>query len=359
VIYFILLWLAVQGESPQAAQHMQAGIDADKQRQFEVAIREFRKVTELDPKLTAGFVNLGEVYMETHDYASAIAPLKHALELSPDLVAAHQLLGYALLAQGYAAEAIPHLERAKEQAALGIAQLETGQLPEAVANLRAALKARPNDPDLLYYLGRASGLLSKQTIDTLLAAYPDSARAHQATGENYFVLRRMPDAEKEYREALRERPDTPGIHLELGLVYAGASQWAQAEQEFRAETKLQPGNAEAAFRLGDALLREGQAHTARAELERANRLQPGMPETLYSLGKAASLDNDAATAQKAWADMLNIEKEGPLAAQAHFGLAALYRKRGNAAQAEREMQEFQRLQGTQESTDKQIPSSRK
>ena len=344
MIYSILLWLAMQGASPQAAQHLQAGIDADKQRQFEVAISEFRKVTELDPKLTAGFVNLGEVYMEVHDYASAIAPLKHVLELSPDLPAAHQLLGYALLAQGYAAEAIPHLERAKEQAALGIAQLETGQLPEAVNNLRAALKSRPNDPDLLYYLGRASGLLSKQTIDTLLATYPDSARAHQSMGENYFVLRRMPDAEKEYREALRQRADTPGIHLELGLVYAGASQWAQAEREFRAETKWQPGNAEAAFRLGDALLREGEAHTARAELERANRLQPGMPETLYSLGKASSLDNDPVSAQKAWSDLLNIEKDGPLAAQAHFGLAALYRKQGNVAQAEREMQEFQRLQ---------------
>lgn len=261
--------------------------------------------------------------------------------------AAHQLLGYALLAQGYAAEAIPHLERVKEQAALGIAQHETGQLPEAVTNLRATLKTRPNDPDLLYYLGRASGLLSKQTIDTLLAAYPDSARAHQAMGESYFVLRRMPEAGKEYTEALRQRPDTPGIHLELGLVYAGASQWAQAEQEFRAETKLQPGNAEAAFRLGDAVLRQGNAHAARAELERSNRLQPGMPETLYSLGKAMSLDGDAAAAQKAWSDLLNIEKEGPLAAQAHFGLAALYRKQGNAAEAEREMREFQRLQGSQ------------
>lgn len=346
MIHSILLWLAVQGASPQAAQHLQAGIDADKQHRFEVAIGEFRKVTELDPKLTAGFVNLGEVYMETHDYASAIAPLKHALELSPELPAAHQLLGYALLAQGYAAEAIPHLERVKEQAALGIAQLETGQLAEAVTNLRAALKARPNDPDLLYYLGRASGLLSKQTIDTLLSAYPDSARAHQAMGENYFVLRRMPDAEKEYAEALRERPDTPGIHLELGLVYVGASKWPQAEQEFRAETRLQPGNAEAAFRLGDALLRQGNAHAARVELERSNRLQSGMPETLYSLGKAASLDGDAPAAQKAWSDLLNIEKEGALAAQAHFGLAAVYRKQGNAALAEHEMQEFQRLQGT-------------
>src|SRR5260370_25543246 len=303
-------------------------------------MKEFRRVTGVGPKLPTGFVNLGEVYMETHDYTSAIAPLKHALELAPDLPAAHQLLGYALLAQGYAAEAIPHLERVKEEAALGIAQLETGQLPEAVANLRAALKVRPNDPDLLYYLGRASGLLSRQTIDTLLATYPDSARGHQAMGENYFVLRRMPEAEKEYAEALHQRPDTPGIHLELGLVYAGASQWTQAEKEFRSETKLQPGNAEAAFRLGDALFRQGNAHAAQVELERSNRLQPGMPETLYSLGKAASLEGDAGAAQKTWSELLNIEKEGPIAAQTHFRLAALYRKHGNAAQAEHEMREF-------------------
>jgi tetratricopeptide (TPR) repeat protein len=227
---------------------------------------------------------------------------------------------------------------------LGIAQIQTGQLAEAVANLQAALAARPNDPDLLYYLGRASGLLSKQSIDTLLAAYPDSPRAHQAMAENYFVLRQMPEAEKEYREALRLRPDVPEVHLELGEVYAGAFQWAKAEEEFRAQTKLQPGNAEAAYRLGTALLEQGKAHEARAELLRADKLMPDMPETLYSLGKAASLEGDGAAAEKAWAKLLSIEKDTSLAAQAHFALANLYRKQGKTAAAQREMQEFQRLQ---------------
>ena len=223
-------------------------------------------------------------------------------------------------------------------------QIQTGQLPEAVANLQAALAERPNDQDLLYYLGRASGLLSKQSIDTLLAAYPDSARAHQALAENYFVLRQMPEAEKEYREALRLRPDTPELHLELGEVYAGAFQWAKAEEEFRAQAKLQPGNAEAAYRLGTALLEQGKAREARAELVRADKLMPDMPETLYSLGKAASLDGDTATAEKEWTRLLSIEKETPLAAQAHFALAGLYRKQGKTAAAQHEMQEFQRLQ---------------
>jgi tetratricopeptide (TPR) repeat protein len=340
----ILLWFAWQVASPQAAQHMQAGIAADKQRQFDVAITEFKQVTELDPLFADGFISLGQAYMESGDYGSAIPVLKHALELNPDLPPAHQLLGYALLAQGYAGEAIPHLERSPDKTALGIAEIQTGQLPEAVASLQAALAAHPDDPDLLYYLGRASGLLAKQSVDTLLGAYPDSARAHQAMAENYFVLRRMPDAEKEYREALKLRPGLPEAHLALGEVYAGAFQWAKAEEEFRMQAKLQPGNAEAAYRLGDALLEQGKAHEARAELLRADRLMPEMPETLYSLGKAASLEGDAASAEKAWTKLLSIEKQSSLAAQAHFGLAGLYRKQGKTAEAQHEMQEFQSLQ---------------
>ena len=340
----LILYFAWQMAWPQAAEHMQAGIAADKQRQFDVAIREFKQVTELDPSFADGFISLGQAYMESGDYGSAIAPLKHALELNADSLPAHQLLGYALLSQGYAGEAIPHLERAPDKTALGIAEIQTGQLPEAVANLRAALAAHPNDPDLLYYLGRASGLLSKQSVDTLLAAYPDSARAHQAMAENYFVLRRMPDAEKEYREALRLRPGLPEAHLALGEVYAGASQWAKAEEEFRIQAKLQPGNAEAAYRLGEALLEQGKAREARAELLRADRLMPEMPETLYSLGKAASLEGDAAAAEKAWTKLLSIEKQSSLAAQAHFGLAGLYRKQGKTAEAQHEMQEFESLQ---------------
>ena len=342
----IVLYLAWQIASPQAAEHMQAGMEADRQHQFDVAIREFKQVTELDPALPDGFISLGQAYLENGDYGSAIPPLKHALELNADLLPAHQLLGYALLAQGYAAEAIPHLERAPDKTALGIAEIQTGQLPEAVANLQASLAAHPNDPDLLYYLGRASGLLAKQSIDTLLAVYPDSARAHQAMAENYYVLRRMPDAEKEYREALRLRPGLPEAHLALGEVYAGAFQWGKAEEQFRMQAKLQPGNAEAAYRLGEALLEQGKAHEARTELLRADRLMPEMPETLYSWGKAASLEGDAAAAEKAWTKLLSIEKQTSLAAQAHFGLAGLYRKQGKIAEEQHEMQEFQSLQNS-------------
>ncbi len=343
---FLFAWLAWQTGTSDVTQHMQAGIEARKQHKVDTEIAEFRKATELDPASADAYFNLGAACMEKQDYSEAIAPLKRALQLSPDLAVAHQFLGYALLAQGYAVEAIPHLQRVGALDALGIAHIEVGQLNEAVVNLSAALSKHPNDPDLQYYLGHASGLLSKNSIDTLLAMHPDSARAHQALAENYFVLRQMPQAEKEYLEALRLRPDLPDLHLELGQVYANSAQWPKAETEFRAEAKLRPGSAEAAYRLGTALLQEGKSHDALVELKRANELKPEMPETLYSLGKAALLDGDGSTAEQSWLKVVELEKDTSFAAQSHFGLAGLYHKQGKTAQAQREMQEFQRLQST-------------
>ena len=337
--------LALQQASPSPAlQHLHAGVEANQSGQLDQALAEFQKASELDPKLAAAFVDLGAVFIEKRDYAAAIPPLKRALELSPDIEGGHRLLGFALLAQGYASEAIPHLEKAHEDDTVGIALLEAGKLPEAFAALQKSLAKNPNDPDLLYYYGRAAGLLSKQVFDDLEARFPDSARAHQMMAEDYAALRELPSAEREFNEALKLRPQTAGLHLDLGELYARAQQWDKAEEQFRLEAELQPGSAFAAYRLGESLLQLGKFHEARKALAHSNELKPDMPETLYQLGKAESLDNDNAAAQKSWAHLLSLESDTPLAAQAHFGLAGIYRKQGKATEAEHEMEQFRKLQ---------------
>src|SRR6266404_1894994 len=109
----LVLWFAFQIPVSEMVQHVQAGLEARRQGRLAEATVEFKKVIELEPTQAAGFVNLGSVYIESHEYGSAIAPLKRALELDGTLIGAHQMLGYALLAQGYSAEAIPHLEQAQ------------------------------------------------------------------------------------------------------------------------------------------------------------------------------------------------------------------------------------------------------
>ena len=348
---FLSILLVLQASMSPALQHFHAGVEAEKSGQLDTAVAEFRQATELDPKLATAFADLGAVYLEKHEYAAAIPPLKRALELSPDLEGAHRVLGYALLAQGYATEAIPHLEQAHAEDALGIALLEADKLPEALAVLQKALAQNPDDPELLYYYGRTAGLLSKQTFDELEARFPNSPRAHQMMAQDYAVLRDVPNAEREFFEALRLRPQTAGLHLQLGELYARAQQWDKAEEQFRLETGIQPGSPEAFYRLGEAQLQLGKFHEAREALVYSDQLRQDMPETLYQLGKAAAMDGDNTMAQKCWQHLLTLEKDTPLAAQAHFGLSGIYRKLGKPADADREMEEFRKLQSNPAHTD--------
>jgi Flp pilus assembly protein TadD len=85
----------------------------------------------------------GQAYMEKRDYDSAIAPLKHALELDKDSAPAHQLLGYACSCRAMRQRRFRTCNFRTDKTALGIAQIQTGQLPEAVANLQAAQQRTP------------------------------------------------------------------------------------------------------------------------------------------------------------------------------------------------------------------------
>jgi tetratricopeptide (TPR) repeat protein len=328
---------------PEALAQLQAGVSAEKQRDLDSAIADFYKATELAPASSVPFLRLGNAYMNKRDYAQAIPPLKRAVDLNPASAPAHRLLGFALLAQGYAGEAIPHLDFVHEYGALGIAQLQNGQPAEAISNLQAALAKNPSDPDLLYYLSRAGTALSAQSLDKLLSTSPNSARGHQAAGQNYYVLKMYPEAKKKYTQALALRPDLPGLRLELGQVYAAGSEWDKAEEQFRAEATLQPGNAEAAYRLGDALLQQGKMKEAAEELKRSDSLHHDMPETLYALGRAAAV-SEASVAEHALLRVIELEKETPLAGQAYFALAGIHRKQGKPAEAAKEMQEYSRIQ---------------
>jgi len=347
VLLFLHLLLQPQAVAPQAADQakvlLQSGIDAENRKDLDRALVEFRKASELDPSSSEVLLRLGDAYLKKHDAADALPPLKRAAGLNPDSVSIQQLLGYALLAQGYAAEAIPHLEVAHDPGALGIAQLENDQPAKAMVNLQSALESDPDNPDLLFYMSRAETAAGSQSSERLLAAFPNSARAHQARGQGYYQMKMIPEAVKEYEQAIAIRPDLPGLHLELGEIYAGRAEWPQAEEQFRAETRLRPGSAEVAFRLGDALVQEGKMKEAADELRRSDSLRPSMPETLYAMGRALAAA-DASAAEQALISVLKIEQNTSLAAQADLLLASIHRKQGKSALASREMEDYRRIQ---------------
>jgi tetratricopeptide (TPR) repeat protein len=324
-------------------ERVAAGLKAKKQNDLETAIREFKRVVELAPNLPAAHMNLGAVYFEKRDYDKAIPALRKALELNPELIGAHELLGAALAARGYWADAIPSLEKAQVPELLGVALLETGRVREAIDRLESALEKRPEDPDLLYYLGQAYGRLSKQFVDRLVGHGVDTARKEQLLGEAAAETGKRDAAEKHFRAALEKRADLQGVHLAIGELYLTSGDYANAEREFREELRLTPGAAITHYKLGATLLERGRLEESLAELKLADRLRPEMPETLLELAKATAAAGDSRAAESLFQKVISLEKTSELARIAHFQLAQLYRKLGRTADAERELQLFQTI----------------
>jgi tetratricopeptide (TPR) repeat protein len=342
MIAALLLLLLLQ-ITPEAGQHINAGMQAKTAGDLDTAIREFKRVVELAPELAAAHVNLGAAYLGKRDYGSAIPALRKALELNPNLPGAQSILGTALLAQGYACESVPHLQKGGPDDLLGVALLECGQPREALDRLEAALGKRPNDPDLLYYLSRTHSELAKRSVERLRAEHPDSGRTQQVMGEISAAAGDRASAEKYFRAALAIRADLRGVHFALGELLLAAGEYQKAEAEFRAEAALSPGSAVTAWRLGSVLANLGRTNEAITELKRADTLHPDMPETLLELGTVLNASGDAQAAEGYLARVLKFERDTALAASAHLQLAQVYRKLGRAGDAEREMKAFQSL----------------
>lgn len=337
--------LLAQAMTPEAIEHTQAGVEAQKQGHFDQAIEEFQKVIVIAPTMPSAYANLGIAYFKEGRYDQAIPALEQSLKLNPKLLGVHQALGVAMLIRGDAAGALPHLEKAREPALLGMAYLETGRLNDAIEALQVALQADPNNPDVLYYFGRATQLASRKAFDRIGEIKSGSARAHQVAGDRYFEQDKFPAAAKEYLASIQLKPYSEGVHLALGHVLAAAGKWPEAVLEFGAELKMRPDSPQAAYDLGSALLVENQAGEALAQLAHADELAPNTPLTLLALGRAARVTGDSARAEKTWMKLVEIQPGGDLAAQAHSELAALYRLQGKTPDADRETKESQKLKG--------------
>jgi Tfp pilus assembly protein PilF len=65
------------------------------------------------------------------------------------------------------------------------------------------------------------------------------------------------------------------------------------------------------------------------------------------MGRAALAAKDAARAEQTWMKLLELDPRSDIAAQAHFGLAELYRDAGKSSEAEREMSAYRELKAPQ------------
>jgi tetratricopeptide (TPR) repeat protein len=228
------------------------------------------------------------------------------------------MLGEILLAQGFAADAVPHLEQAEHFQSLAAGLIELNRLPEAMHQLLALSRQHPDDPELLFHLGEASGKLMQEAFDRLIRTHPDSARARELRarggpgqarggltepgkadellaaylrhpGDPEVLFQLGEGAEKIVQEAfstlLRLYPNSARAQEFQARSYLGQQRDDLAEPLFRSALKLNPGLAGVHLALGGILLgTRGDLDGAEREFRAEVKLRPGDAEAAWRLG---------------------------------------------------------------------------
>lgn len=327
--------------------HFSAAQQAQREKDYATAEREYRAVLALAPEFAEVHMNLGLVYQLEDRSTDAMAEFRNALKIKPGLAGANFFLGVDYCKLGEGAKAIPHLRAALKAEPgrpdtwlwLATAQEIAGQWHEEVATLHRALELRPADVDLLYLLGSAYERLGKQEVAHLGRVAPGSSRSEQLLAESYASSNEWPSAVIHFQNALAASPDRRGLHTEMGEVFLHAGKVNQAIREFDEELRRNPESLRTLARRGEARLIMGNTDGALEDWEKAAKIDVeqtervlGVRETGFGGSALEQLPDSVHEKLRALKQSLQ-NRDSP---SAHLALAFLASQAGNLEEAGRE-----------------------
>jgi len=303
--------LAATGNLPQAALKMQAAISADprnaqlhddlgsidaQQKSWDSARQQFAAAIQLDPQLAAAHLHLG-LALQALNQPNSLNQLLQARTLAPDNPVIALELGKAYVAANQDDPAIPLFQQVLDQNPqsvdamnqLALAYQRSNRAQDAIDLFRKVLDADPTNAIAATDLGmaltqaqRAKDAVPVLQHATLLA--PDSVTAHEDLAAAYVQLNQFDDAEAELHTALKLAPDRPQLHYDLGLAYKMQDDVIHAVPEFEAAEKLDPQQPESPYALGLLYLQAGRYQDAARELKSSLTLRPENGQGWATLG---------------------------------------------------------------------------
>jgi tetratricopeptide (TPR) repeat protein len=175
------------------------------------------------------------------------------------------------------------------QAELGLALATEGlqQEAEAAVHFEKYLAAMPDDPETRFHLARIYLALDKneQALSDLQQVYqanPKLPGLAAALGDVNALLKRLPESERFYREALAATPGEADLHRALGQTLLDEGKLPEAENEFRATLKLDTHSRAAAKGLATSLYLQKRYQETVPLMEALVR-SPDVPPGLFFL----------------------------------------------------------------------------
>lgn len=214
---------------------------------------------------------------------------------------------------------------------------------EAVRALQRAAELNPSEANLFDW---GTELLSHRAADQAIEVFtsghrlfPRSTRTLLGLAVALYSRGSYDQAAERFFEATDLNPSDPAPYLFLGKISSGAitgsDGFALRLERF---ARLQPENAWANYYYAASLPRTSPK--ARALLEKAVRLDPKMGDAFLLLGIIYTDEGNWAKAISAYQSAIAAT---PQLEQTHYRLAMAYRKTGQAAKAQKEMELYQQL----------------
>ena len=325
----------------------------------DLAIGEFKAIVALDPKNVDARGNLGVLLFFQGAYADSIPHLRAALKLQPTLWKIQALLGMAEKRTGDLTNAQVDLEKSFPKLNEEKIRIDTGKelidlyssqgdLQKAADTVSVLRDLQPTNVEILYTAYRIYSDLLDETRLSLMVAGPNSARTHQMMAHELARQGHTEEAIANYREALKADPNASGVQFELAEMLNSSSSPVgreEAEKEYQAALAADPHDEKAQCKLGDLAALQGDQKAAAGYYEAALKLQPNDPDAMIGLAKTSMTLNQP---EKALALLEQAVKLDPTNATAHFRLSTLYRQMGRTADAQRELEEYQKYKAMKE-----------
>lgn len=197
-----------------------------------------------------------------------------------------------------------------------------GRSEDALAPMRRALELSPDDYEIHNNLGLALqrlGLLTEAagSYSSAIELRPDYAAAHNNLANVYSLLGRVSQAEQSYRNALAINPDYAEAHNNLGTLLQDSARLAESELSFKRALQIKPAYAKAHSNLGITQAALGRKEEAEESYRYAAQLAPELPDPRNNLGQ---LLRDLGRLDEAIVHLREAIRLGPNIAVAHNNL---------------------------------------
>jgi len=289
---------------------------------YDLAIQDYNKAIELNPKYALAYTNRGFAYGRQGNYDLAIQDYNKAIELNPKYALAYTNRGFAYGRQGNFDLAIQNYTKAIEldpNAAAayynrGLAYYDKDNYDRAIQNYDEAIELDPNAAAAYYNRGVAyekKGNYDRaiQDFTKSIELDPKLAKAYYNRGLAYGKKGNFDLAIQNYTKAIEFDPKFAAAYANRGNAYDDKGEYDRAILDYTKAIELDPKFAAAYTNRGVAYDDKGNSDLAIQDYTKAIEFDPKFAAAYANRGLAYAKNGDKAKAIADYREALKLTND--------------------------------------------------